>query len=139
MAKDVNKDLQARRAAMERTKVRTSSKNQDEKSRRKQQLRLERQEQRLADRLERQTAKRTAQTAKKQQEKPNPGWDKKVKSFVAAQKQKAKPKEPREKEFQIVLGTKHKRLLRGVGVAAVLLVAVIVVTLHIMLITVIMP
>ena len=32
MANDQKKDVQARRAAMERTKVRTSSKNQNEKS-----------------------------------------------------------------------------------------------------------
>ena len=127
MAKDNQKDLQARRAAMERSKVRTVSKNQDEKSRRKQQLRLERQEQRLADRLERQTAKR----ANKKPKETNPGdtasWDKKVKSFVSVQKQKMKPKNRDEKEFQIVLGTKHKRLLRVFGVLAVLMVVVILV------------
>ncbi len=126
MAKDNQKDVQARRAAMERTKVRTSSKNQDEKSRRRQQLRLERQEQRLADRLERQTAKRIAsQKNKETKTKDATPWDKKVKSFVAAQKQKITPKNDDEKEFQIVLGTKHKRLLRGVGILAVILVAVI--------------
>ncbi len=129
MAKDNQKDVQARRAAMERTKVRTSSKNQDEKSRRKQQLRLERQEQRLAERLERQTAKRTATTHPKKQpkEKESVGWDKKVKSFVAAQKQKVGTKGTEEKDFQIVLGTKHKRILRVFGILAILMVAVILV------------
>lgn len=127
MANDQKKDVQARRAAMERTKVRTSSKNQNEKSKRKQQLRLERQEQRLADRLEQQTAKLAAKAPKKQKEPSGAGWDQKVKAFVSSQKQKGKTGERSEKEFQIVLGTKHKRLLRVFGILSVIMVAVILV------------
>lgn len=125
MAKDNRNDVQARRAAMERTKVRTSSKNQDEKSRRKQQLRLERQEQRLADRLERQNAKRV--TSAKAKEESSASWDQKVKSFVVSQKQKKTTKDSTQTEFQIVLGTKHKRILKGFGILSAILVLVILV------------
>ncbi len=125
MAKENRKDVQARRAAMERTKVRSTSHGQDEKKRRKQQLRLERQEQRLADRLERQTAKQVSSA--NGQQKNAPSWDKKVKSFVTAQKQKKNAKDSTQTEFQIVLGTKHKRILKGLGILSAFLVVVILV------------
>ena len=112
----------ARKKAINRTKVRTLTKEQDEKRRRKQQLRMAHQEQRLADQQERKQAKKA-----RNPEKKSAGWDQKVKSFVASQRRKKKRKTQEEKEFQIVLGTKHKRLLWGLGIVSLLLVAVIVI------------
>lgn len=109
---------------MERTKVRTVSGEKDEKRRRKKQLRLSRQEQRLADRQERQQQKEKGAERKGNSQK---SFDEKIKAFVLAQRRKKKKEKQEEKEFQIVLGTKHKRLLWILSILSLLLVTVIVI------------
>ncbi|MBR3844469.1 MAG: cell envelope integrity protein TolA [Clostridia bacterium] len=139
MAKVDKRDVRARRAAMERTKVRSVTGAENEKSRRKQQLRLEKQEQRLADRLERQTAKADAsdkpvkkislqsKDSAKNKKQQNAHWDEKIKAFVSAQKRTKNTAEKKDKEFQIVLGTKSKKILRLFSVISVVLVAIILI------------
>ena len=124
MANHNGQDVRARRAAMERTKS-GSSKKISEKRRRKQQLRLERQEQRLAERLERQNAKRNAPKKKKP---AGEGWGTRFKGLFQKEKAPQKTTAPKEdKEFQIILGTKHKRILKLLSIVSLVLVAVIIV------------
>lgn len=141
MAEDNKRKADARKAAMERTRVRVIAAGRREQNQHKQQERLAKQEQKMAEKLARQQEKEQAkQEAAKRppkpvREAPAPEAEPAAKAVSKpAGGKAAKPKAKqtikagtREKtEIQVIRGGRGKKLVRWISTVAVLAVAAVV-------------